>query len=108
MLEPGDIVTTEFMGVTGAKRRPCVVVSTTLYHKHRPDVILAIITTNLAAATAPTDYVLQDWASAGLNVPSAVRMYLGLYEQTEVTPIGRLSNRDWLEVQARLRLALAV
>jgi hypothetical protein len=41
------------------------VVSTDLYHTHRPDVIICLVTTQVAAATAPTDYVLEDWAAAG-------------------------------------------
>lgn len=32
---PGDVVTVDFPGVRGLKRRPAVVVSTDLYHSHR-------------------------------------------------------------------------
>jgi mRNA interferase MazF len=60
MPEPGDVVTVDFVGATGVKRRPAVVVSSRLYHAHRPDLILAVLTTQVATATAPTDYVLQD------------------------------------------------
>ncbi len=58
MLKPGDIVTVDFPGVTGVKRRPAVVVSTADYQRHRPDVILGIITSQVADATTPLDYVL--------------------------------------------------
>ena len=68
---PGDLVTADFPGVIGIKRRPAVVISTADYHTHRPDVILGIITTQIASATTPTDYVLRDWSIAGLNRPSA-------------------------------------
>jgi mRNA interferase MazF len=44
MPEPGDIMTVDFPGATGVKRRPAVVVSSPLYHTHRPDVILGVIT----------------------------------------------------------------
>lgn len=106
-MQPGDVVTANFVGATGTKRRPCVVVSTHLYHKHHPDVLLAVITTQLQAATTPTDYILQDWAAAGLNSPSAVRTYLGTRLTSQVSFVGQLSDRDWQEVQARLKLALA-
>jgi mRNA interferase MazF len=60
MVKPGVVVTALFAGATGTKRRPSVVVSSDLYHAHRPDLILALLTTNTSAATGPTDHVLQD------------------------------------------------
>jgi len=86
-----------------------VVISTDLYHSVRPDVILAVITKQVHQATAPTDYLLQDWQAAGLHVPSAFRAFLETQPATSIAKeIGKLSARDWHEVQARLRLALAV
>ena len=38
-LRPGDIVTIDFPGVQGIKRRPAVIVSSSIYHRHHPDVI---------------------------------------------------------------------
>lgn len=73
MLQPGDVVVVDFVGATGVKRRPAVVVSTDLYHSHHPDVMLSTLTTQVSAATTPTDYVLQDWSTAGLHAPSAFR-----------------------------------
>jgi len=70
MPRAGDIVLVDFVGATGVKRRPAVVVSTDTYHAHRPDVVLCLLTTHLAAATAPTDYILQDWAAAPATDPS--------------------------------------
>ncbi len=90
------------------KRRPTVVVSTDLYQATRPDVVIGELTTRLARATAPTDYVLQDWAAAGLYQTSASRIYLNTVVSAGVLWIGHLSARDWQEVQARLRIALAV
>lgn len=108
MLQPGDVVVADFRGATGMKRRPALVVSTDLYHSHHPDLVLGVLTTQVGAATTPTDYVLQDWAQAGLDAPSAFRAYVGTYLASAVRRIGHLSERDWQEVQARLRLALAV
>ena len=108
MPKAGDVVTADFPGVTGIKRRPAIVVSTDTYHTHRPDVIICLLTTQIASATAPTDYLLRDWKAAGLRRPSASRSFLATLPATDVTPMGRLSNRDWREVQARLKLALAV
>src|SRR5262249_14142945 len=108
MPEPGDVVTVDFVGATGIKRRPAVVVSSRLYHAHRPDVILAVLTTQVTTATTPTDYVLQDWAAAGLRRPSAFRAYLGMATPDAVHVIGHLSARDWGSVQACLTRALAI
>ncbi len=106
MPEPGDVVTVDFVGATGLKRRPAVVVSSRLYHKHRPDLILAVLTSQVSDARSPTDYILQDWREAGLHRPTAFRSYLGMAVRGAVRPVGRLSDRDWQEVHARLAVAL--
>lgn len=107
MIQPGDVVTADFPGVTGTKRRPAVVVSTDAYHQHRPDAILALVTSQIGSATSPTDYVLQDWSAAGLHKPSAVRCFLFTLPRTDLVTIGRLSDTDWAEVQSRLKIAVA-
>ena len=100
-LSPGMVVTVYFEGAHAAKRRPALVVSTDLYHSTRPDIIVAVLTTNVSNATTPTDYVLQDWTSAGLRYPTAFRAYFECPETDEILSIiGKLSDRDWLEVQA--------
>ena len=108
MLSAGDVVVVDFPGATGVKRRPSVVLSTPIYHTHRPDVIVGLLTTNVGAATAPTDYVLKDWAAAGLRLPSAFRSYIVTLDDGSLPSIGRLTDRDWQEVQACLARAIAV
>jgi mRNA interferase MazF len=108
MPEPGDVVTDDFVGATGIKRRPAIVVSSALYHVHRPDLILAVLTTQVATATTPMDYLLQDWAAARLRRPSAFRAYFGMALPSAVRVIGHLSARDWQGVQACLARALAI
>jgi mRNA interferase MazF len=108
MARPGDVVTVDFPGVTGVKRRPAIIVSTDLYHKVRPDVILGLITSQTAKAIQPTDYILQDWKKAGLHSPSAFRTFLATMPASTVTIIGHLSNRDWQGIQSCLEQALAL
>ena len=109
MLNPGDVVLLDFPGVQGVKLRPGVVVSSAAYHLVRPDVIVALCTSNLASAMAPTDYALQDWAAAGLRVPTAFRSFFVTLPAGDIRRvIGKLTAADWAEVQARLRIALAV
>lgn len=109
MAKPGAVVKVDFPGAMGVKRRPAIVISSATYHATRPDVILAIVTSQTSAAIAPSDYLLQDWSAAGLHQPSAFRSFLvTLPASNVVSIIGQLSDRDWQEVQARLRVALAV
>ncbi len=44
----GDVVTVDFPGFKGIKRRPAVVLSSTIYNTTRPDLILGLITTKTA------------------------------------------------------------
>ena len=106
MPKAGDVVVLDFPGATGLKRRPAVVISSDLYHAHRPDVILGVLTTRLAGAGTPTDYLLQDWASAGLRNPSAFRAYVLTCLPSATRRIGQLTARDWDAVRERVRLAL--
>jgi mRNA interferase MazF len=109
MPKPGDVVYVPFDGADGVKPRPAVVVSSGLYHSWRPDVVVAVLTSRVPRVLAPTDYVLQDWTAAGLHVPSVFRCYFTTRDVADVIhQIGILPPRDWAEVQARLRLALAV
>src|SRR5438874_13359423 len=107
VIKGGEVVTVDFPGATGIKRRPAVVVSSDEYHSNRPDVVLCVLMTNVASATSSLDYTLQDWANAGLHAPSAFRAYFGMALPSAVKPIGKLSARDWQEIQMRLHRAIA-
>lgn len=108
MIEPGKIVLANFAGATGVKRRPALVISTTRYHQTRPDVIIGVLTTQIASAKAPSDYILQDWSQAGLHKPTAFRTFLNTAPITAVEEIGHVTERGWREIQACLRLAIAI
>jgi mRNA interferase MazF len=107
-LKPGEVVTVDFVGATGVKRRPAVVVSTEAYNKAHQDVALCVRTSNVASAKTKTDFILQDWKAAGLNAPSAFRVYFGMALPSAVKVIGHLSAADWAGVQACLKRAVAV
>lgn len=107
-MNPGTVVIANFLGATGIKRRPALVVSSSLYYAERPDVILTVITSQITKLNSKTDYILQKWKSAGLTQPSAMPVYLGMKLPSELTEIGELSDRDWAEVQKHLEIALAI
>jgi len=103
----GDVLTVDFPGVTGVKRRPVVVLSSVTYHQTRPDVIVGIITSR-TTGLGETDYVLQDWETAGLRVASFFRSFIvTLPPSANLLKIGQLSKRDWQGVQGCVKLALA-
>ena len=87
------------------KTRPAVVISGAGYNQ-RGDLVIAAITSQ--PANWPTDFELQDWQIVGSQLPSTVRMLLAtVAEQRVVHVIGRLSDRDWAEIQTRLQLVFA-
>jgi mRNA interferase MazF len=107
LFNPGDVVAVNFPGVTGIKRRPAIILSSAVYHASRPDVIVGLITSQTAAAIGSTDYLLQDWAQAGLRLPSAFRsFFVTLPPSTNPVLVGHLSDRDWRGVRARVKAAL--
>ncbi len=109
MLIPGDVVVVDFPGVTGIKRGPAVIVSSDAYHSARPDVILGLITSQVAGSIGSTDHALADWSAAGLRLPSLFRSFLVTVPRTAVYHVaGHLSDQDWLAVRAKLGTALAL
>jgi mRNA interferase MazF len=105
-LRAGDIVTIDFPGAQGIKRRPAVVVSSSIYHQTRPDVIVGVVTSQIEHAVAPTDYRLKDWHEAGLHRESAFRAFLATLPATAARRIGRCSSRDWQAILECLHRAI--
>jgi mRNA interferase MazF len=98
-LKPGDVVIGAFPGANTTKIRPAVVLSTEIYHHHRPGVIIGLITTQPSKVLSPADCELRDWRQAGLHQPSFFRLFPVTLLQREVRVIGRLSESDWTSVR---------
>jgi hypothetical protein len=105
-LKPGDIVIAAFPGARITKTKPAVVLSTAVYQRHRPDVILGLITTKPADPLCPTDCDIGEWKSEGLHAPSCFRLYLVTLLQGDVRVVGRLADNDWQEVRRRVQLGI--
>ncbi|HEY6342813.1 MAG TPA: type II toxin-antitoxin system PemK/MazF family toxin [Bryobacteraceae bacterium] len=103
-MKPGDVVVGAFPGADATKVRPAVVLSTELYHRHRPDVIVGLITTQRPRELAPTDCELRDWRQAGLHQPSFFRLFPVTLLQREVRVIGMLSESDWASVRVCFKM----
>jgi mRNA interferase MazF len=107
----GDVVLVPFpfSDLSATKVRPAVVVSSVLYHSLEPDVLLTAITSKVAAATGPLDYLLNDWQAAGLRYPSALKPVLFTLDPARVLyRIGTLTDSDLAEIDDRLRRALGL
>lgn len=107
----GDVllVPFPFSDLSAAKTRPAVVVSSDLYHATEPDLILAAITSQVAAATGPLDYVLENWRAAGLRYPSAFKPVLFTLDPARVLHcIGAVLPPDLAQIDQRIRRVLAV
>ena len=103
----GDIITVDFPGITGTKRRPAVILSSTTYHSLRPDVIMGLITTQ-TKNLGKTDYALQDWETAGLRVPSIFRSFIvTLPRSANLIWIGKVTERDWQGIKECIKSSLA-
>lgn len=106
-VHPRDIVTVDFPGVTGIKRRPALVLSSDDYHKTRPDVIVGLITSQ-TKRLGKTDYILKEWQKAGLRKPSVFRSFIVTLPPTaNLVRVGHLTENDWQEVCKRLAISLA-
>ncbi len=107
MFNAGDVVTVDFPGVTGIKRRPAIVLSSATYHTARPDIIVGLITSQ-TTRIGVTDYVLQDWQAAGLRVSSVFRCFIvTLPSAANPVLIGHLSELDWQGVRSCLKTSFA-
>ena len=89
-----------FSDLSGSKVRPAVVV-------HAPyvsqDAFIVPLTSRTAALLAG-EFVLVDWAAAGLNVPTAVKRGLYTVHQTLIVrTLGRLSDGDAQKFEQSLR-----
>jgi len=108
-MNAGDVVWIDFPGVVQTKRRPAVVLSSSTYHASRPDIIVGLVTSQTSKSNAPTDFLIQDWQSAGLRVPSAFRAFIvTLPRSSVVSTMGTLTPPDLNEVATRVKLAMGL
>jgi len=84
-----------FTDLTSRKVRPAIVIG-----GNGTDLFLVPISSVLAN----TDFRLQDWHAAGLNVPSGVKAQLSTVEaKLVVKKVGQIAGNDVKTLDARLR-----
>lgn len=97
-----------FSDESGAKLRPCLVVSSPGYNQGRQEVIVAAITSNVERGLFG-DHVLGDWNEAGLVWPSTVTGILRTIKMSMIDrKLGSLSSRDAAASKAELRRCLSL
>lgn len=93
----GDVVLVPFpfTDQSATKQRPGVIVSSLAYHRARRDLILMPITSQLHGGGEFGEVIVQDWQSARLLKPSAVKPVLATFDRSLIRKtLGRLSVRD--------------
>jgi|SRR6185437_11298997 len=98
----GDVVlaTLPFSDLSGIKKRPAVVVSTT---HPSVDCFLLPLTSQLSNLQ-PGEFALVDWKSAGLLYPSVVKRGLFTMDQSCISRrLGRLAAEDLKKMDTALR-----
>ena len=93
----GDVVLVHFpfTDQTTTKKRPAVVVSSPVYHRERPDIILMAVSSQLRPSTLFGEVIITEWKDAGLLKPSVIKPILTTIEQGIVLrKLGRLVRED--------------
>lgn len=95
--EFGQIVLVRFpfTDQRGSKQRPAVVISSTAYNEARPDIILMAVTSQVRAKQSFGEAVIEDWQSAGLIKPSAIKPIVFTAEKSIIRKtLGLLEEHD--------------
>lgn len=105
--EFGDVILIPFpfTDQTTTKRRPAVVVSSTAYHRNRPDLILMAITSRIKPTPSFGETTVDQWETAGLIKPSVIKPIFATVEKgIVIRKIGKLTGQD----QQNLRKSIPV
>ena len=105
-----DVVLVDFLFSedTGSKRRPVLILSSPDYHHGRQEAVVAAITSN-TGRILPGDHLMDDWASAGLPLPSVVTGIIRTIKQGMIgRNLGRVSDKDMVRIDVDLRSTLGL
>ena len=92
-----------FTNQTTTKKRPAVVVSSPVYHRERPDIILMAVTSQMRPSALFGEVIITRWKEAGLLKPSVIKPIFTTIEQGIVLrKLGRLGREDRKVLQEML------
>jgi mRNA interferase MazF len=102
----GDVILVPFpfSDQTATKKRPAIIVSSDTYNSISQDVVIMAITGQIRGHIGVGEFLIEDWQSAGLLKPSAVKSAISTIEQRLVVKIlGRLSSKDLSTLEKALK-----
>ena len=105
----GDIVLVPFpfTDQSATKRRPAVIISSRLYNRSHPDVIIMAITSQVRPTGAPGELQIAHWNEAGLLKPSAVKAVITTLDHRLILRrLGRLHAQDRVALENTLQQIL--
>ena len=89
-----------FSDLSGSKVRPAIVANA----PHVSQDVFVVPLTSKTASLLVGEFLLTDWAAAGLNVPTAAKRGLYTVHQTLIVKaIGRLTHSDAQQIEHSLR-----
>lgn len=107
----GDVVLVPFpfTDQSDQKKRPAVVVSSTAYHRERPDLILMAVTSQVRSSTSVGEAAIMGWKLAGLLKPSVLKPILFTLERGLVLrKLGHLQQQDLDSLRHSLKSILGL
>jgi len=107
----GDVVLVPFpfSNQTATKKRPAVVISSSLYNEKTNDLVIIAVTSKVEKNTDVGECLIADWQSAGLLKSSAVKPAISTIEQVLVLKkLGSLSANDIPAVDLMLKTFLGL
>ena len=102
----GDVILVPFpfSDQTATKKRPAIIVSSDTYNSISQDIVIMAITGQIRGHIGVGELLIEDWQSAGLLKPSAVKSAISTIEQRLVVKIlGRLSSKDLSTLEKALK-----
>lgn len=101
----GEVLFAEivFSGSIGRKNRPVVVLSANAFNHSGSKLIVATLTSNILPPFRPGHTFVNDWASAGLAKPSAMRGIITIDHNEVVRSFGIMSPSDFANVEQAIK-----
>ncbi|MGA1796131.1 MAG: type II toxin-antitoxin system PemK/MazF family toxin [bacterium] len=96
-----------FTDQSKSKKRPAIVISSSAYHRERPDLILMAATSQIRPSASFGEVTVMQWKQAGLLKPSVIKPIFTTVEKGLVLKkLGRLGEKDRHNLQETLRVLL--
>lgn len=107
----GDVllVPFPFTDQTDIKKRPAVVVSSSVCNRKRPDLVVMAVTSQIRSTVHWGDTTVLDWKQAGLVKPSVIKPIIATVGKRLIfRRLGHLGQEDRKTLQETLRRIIGV